>query len=189
MRRLLNAYDRGLYDGAPLGFDGQEDGGRTLSDEHRVILQDCITFREHTEVHVRGVIFRSKRHRKLKTCNTGIMYPFLQPNGTAATAYGEILHIYEVLSDRLSPPHRSPTPPLIQVSWLTEQKTPFLFGRIPVVRRDPRSEWNQNQQYALIHKVLCWNVVFWPRVLRADRAAGEDLLAIFRYSKDKPTDR
>jgi hypothetical protein len=188
VRRLFKAYNDGVYDGAPLGFDGTEDGGRCLSQRDRNTLESCLTFRERTEVHMRGVIFRSRQHRALKTCNTGIMYPWIRANGSTTTSYGELITIYEICSPVLSPPGRAQMPPLVKVSWLTTQRGQ-LFDRIPIVRRDPDSDWNRDQQYAFLHKVLCWNVAFWPKDLRAKRRADEDLLAIFRYSKDKPTDR
>jgi hypothetical protein len=188
MRRLWRAYQNKSYNGVPLGFDGTEDGGATLTSRERNTLEASLHFREHTEVHVRGVIFRSTQHRKLVTNNTGLMYPF--NNGRHVEhAYGTIQRIYEVLSPDLSPPGEPQMPPLIEVAWLTEQPAAKLFGKIPVVKRDPGSLWNRDYRYALIHKAFCWNVVFWPKELAKPRRADEALLAIFRYSKFRPTDR
>jgi hypothetical protein len=62
---------------------------------------------------------------------------------------------------------------------------------MPVVKRDPGGVWNRNRElrFAFADKLFCWNVVFWPLVLANQRSDDELLVAIFRATKSRRTDR
>jgi hypothetical protein len=134
--RLLAAYRGGVYRGEPLAFKGPEDGGSRLTPAEQSHLFRGLTWREFTEVHIRGVEFRSRKARKTVNCNTGIMYPYREVNGRERTMYGELRRIFSLPDDafpELGGARARSLPPLLDVEWLVEDGAPLHGGRMPQV--------------------------------------------------------
>jgi hypothetical protein len=195
-RRLLTCYRQGGYAGLPFAFMGVEDGGQPLSVGDKAALLAGMTWREYTEVTIRGVVFKSRKARRSVHCNTGLMYPYVAADGSQKTMYGEIRRIFRLPEAAILPANAAPLalnlPPLLDVEWFVGGCGPALHGgRMPQVKRDVglRSQWNREMRYKLADIAHAWNVVFWPLVFDSARAPYEPLVAIFRQSQSRGMDR
>jgi hypothetical protein len=140
--------------------------GSTKDDVHDFLTHAHVV-QEYSHVTVRDtVVFRSQTHSpsSLATWNCGIMMPYIvtghDGNPKQKVAFGVIQRMFkhcitEGAASRI----------LLEVDWFDTGGNEF-DGEMPLVKPNPRSQWNKHNRYAFLSHAYAQNVVFWPRDLK-----------------------
>jgi hypothetical protein len=140
-----------------------------LDNNQRAMLHMDRVVKQHPRFFINDQQFRAPRANKnMLTDDGGIAFTYLE-GGRKRIAYGEIQGIWEhhlYVDAEGQPVDSSPVMTLLEVEWMEpmtdETGLPKMAygGRVPVVGRNPDSEWNRDFRFEDGGNVLPYNVIF-----------------------------